>query len=225
MAQVGIIPISANTLTVLSITSYRLYIIRSPFSSITTKSARVVTALTWLIGCIPVAVFVGYKSKSEFHPENARCLSDIYDNASAKIPVMILVGLIVILPLLIITVFNIILSVIAVRHNRSPDKNYKALVMVCSLSGLFIISWSPYIVYTVLKAKSTSLPAALDLAAFHCIFLNSFGNPILYTLTNRRFSQYVQSVLCWKSRVGVKDFPFPNSSESDRKNTHSTGAA
>ena len=111
---------------------------------------------------------------------------------------MMCVGLIVLLPLFAITLFNIILSCIAIRHsNRRVEEraNYRALIMVCSLSGLFIVSWTPYVIFTFLKIRSPSVPPALDLLAFHCIFLNSFGNPILYTITNRRFGAYVKGVL------------------------------
>jgi MFS family permease len=203
MAQVGIIPVSANTLTVLAITGYRLKVLMNPFAETSTKSAKIGIAVIWGIAFIPTIIFAAYHSKSEFHEENGRCLSDIYDNDAARIPVMMCVGLIVLLPLFAITFFNVILSCIAIRYSRrraEEQTNYRALVMVCFLSGLFIVSWTPYVVFTFLKMKSPSVPAALDLLAFHCIFINSFGNPILYTITNKRFGEYVKgllmSVLC-----------------------------
>ena len=198
MAQVGIIPVSANTITVLSITGYRLRVLLNPFARTSTKVAKVGIAVIWLAAFIPTIIFIAYRSKSEFYKENGRCLSDIYDNDAARIPVMLCVGLIVLLPLFAITFFNIILSCIAINHSKKRVEeraNYRALLMVCSLSGLFIISWTPYVIFTFLKMKSPSVPPAIDLLAFHCIFLNSFGNPILYTITNKRFGAYVKSVV------------------------------
>ena len=207
MAQVGIIPVSANTLTVLAITGYRLRVVMNPFAEASTKVAKAGVAVTWTVAMIPTIIFTAYRSKSEFHEENGRCLSDIYDNDAARVPVMMCVGLIVLLPLFAITFFNVILSYIAIKHSkrRAEERaNYKALVMVCSLSGLFIVSWTPYVIFTFLKMKSPSVPPALDLLAFHCIFINSFGNPILYTLTNKRFKEYVTGVLMSVFRRGEK---------------------
>lgn len=236
MAQIGIIPVSANTLTVLAITSYRLRVILSPFSTIQTKTIKKIIAGIWGIALVPTTVFISYRSKSTFHVENGRCLSDIYDNDAARIPVMTLVGLIVILPLFAISIFNSILTVIAVRHSagRNNDrKSYRALVMVCALSGLFIVSWTPYIVFTFMKMRTTKLSPVLDLLSFHCIFINSFGNPILYSLTNRRFGKYVRGLLTsffcglWKVEQrpvdgagdsrGVKMVPTSSSSKNNNK--------
>ena len=198
MAQVGIVPVSANSITVLAITGYRLKVLMNPFAQTSPKLAKLSIIVIWTIAVIPTNVFLAYRSKSEFHEENGRCLADIYDNDAARTPVMMCVGLIVLLPLFAITLFNIILSCIAISHsNRRVEEraNYRALIMVCSLSGLFIVSWTPYVIFTFLKIRSPSVPPALDLLAFHCIFLNSFGNPILYTITNRRFGAYVKGVL------------------------------
>ena len=204
MAQVGIVPVSANTLTVLALTAYRLRVVVDPFTQNSGKLARIGVAVIWVLALVPMLVFIGYRSQSTFRQENARCLSDIYENEEARIPVMVLVGLIVILPFFTISVCNVILCGVAVKHSqrmaaRSTDKtastNYRALLMVCALSGLFIVSWTPYIVFTFLKIRSPEVPPALDLLAFHCIFINSFGNPILYTFTNKRFGAYVLGVL------------------------------
>lgn len=228
MAQVGVIPVSANTCTVLAITAYRLRVVMNPFSQVSTKIAKAAIGAIWMIAIIPTIVFNAYKAKSEFHPENGRCLSDIYDNDKARPLVMSCVGFIVILPLFAITTFNIILSTVAIKHSRSSPssrgerRNYRALIMVCALSGLFIVSWTPYLVYTFLKMKQPNMPAALDLLAFHCIFINSFGNPILYSITNKRFGSYVKGtllkLLCLTRGLEVKGATTDDSSSSSKRN-------
>ena len=199
MGQVGIVPVSVNTLTVLAITSYRLKVVLSPFRDITVSVARGIVACIWFTALIPMAVFASYHTKSEFQEKIGRCLTDIYDNDAARGPVMTCIGVIVILPLFAITGINLGLLGVAARHRSAGSSqslpNFKALVMVCSLSGLFIVSWSPYLAFTFLKMRHPELPQVLDLIAFHFIFLNSFGNPILYTLTNRRFGAYIYTTL------------------------------
>ncbi|KAL5263721.1 hypothetical protein ACHWQZ_G008932 [Mnemiopsis leidyi] len=220
MAQVGIIPVSANTITVLAITSHRLRVLLNPFTRTSTKFAQAIVAATWAIAVVPTIIFALYRSKSDFYQNNGRCLSDIYENDAARIPVMLCVGLIVLLPLFSITLFNIILSCIAIRHSRKRMEeraNFRALLMVCSLSGLFIVSWTPYVIFTFLKMKSPSVPAALDLLAFHCIFLNSFGNPVLYTITNRRFGAYVKGLVLSMVCTAKKEDSAPLSSSTNVK--------
>ena len=209
MGQLGIVPVSVNTLTVLAITSYRLKVVLSPFRDITVSVARGIVACIWFIALIPMGVFAAYHTKSEFKEEFGRCLTDIYDNDAARGPVMTCIGVIVILPLFAITGINMGLLGVAAQHSSAGSSqslpNFKALVMVCSLSGLFIVSWSPYLAFTFLKMRHPELPQVLDLIAFHFIFLNSFGNPILYTLTNRRFGAFIYTTL----RRACRCIPLP----------------
>ena len=99
-------------------------------------------------------------------------------------------------------------------EERSPERkffnrvsNRKGLIMICFLSGTFVLSWLPYIIVTLLKMFIPDLPAQAEILAFKCIYINAFANPILYSLTNRRFGKYVKQVIrkmfCCKA---VKDF-------------------
>ena len=209
MAQLGIIPVSGNTLTVLAITSYRLKVVLYPLStSSSTLRAKVGVGVTWVLALLPTLVIAAYKSQSRFRPQNGRCLIDIYDNDEARIPVMMCVGVMVILPLFAITIFNMLLSGIAIKYAQKKERrfNYRSLIMVCSLSGLFIISWTPYLIFTFLRMKSSTVSPVLDLLAFHCIFINSAGNPILYTVVNKRFGEYVKGLLVRRlclNKIGV----------------------
>ena len=207
-AQISFIPGSANALTVLALTGYRLRLISSPFSSVSRCAARGVMAGVWLAASSGTIISLGYGSSSTFNPANGKCMSSIYINKAAKVPFLLAVALIVILPIFLTTIFNTVLVFFSIRSSRrmrnmtrrkgekkKKESNYKALLMVCSLSGLFIVSWVPYITFTFLKMKSPDISPSLDLLAFHCIFINSFGNPILYSLTNKRFGEYVKGVL------------------------------
>ena len=198
-AQLSVIPASTNTFTVLLITTYRLWLVTHPFSDVPKKlTVRVVVAITWVLATAGTVISLAYRSSSIFSQTNGKCTSGVYVNKEAGGVLKIAVGVIVLIPMFVITVANITLSVIAVRSSRrqaSSNRNYKALVMVCALSGLFILSWVPYIIFTFLKSKYGNVSRAVDLMGFHCTYLNSFGNPILYTLTNKRFGLYVRKLL------------------------------
>jgi hypothetical protein len=197
-AQISFLPGSANALTVLLITTYRVWLVTHPFFSVPKTVVRIVVVFSWFLASAGTVISLAYKSSSTFNPGNAKCMSGVYENIAASAILKIALAVIVIIPLFVITIENAVLCMIAVKSSRRQNvskANYKALVMVCSLSGLFIISWVPYIIYTFMKSKNPEIPQALDLLAFHCIYLNSFGNPILYTLTNKRFGTYVKDLL------------------------------
>jgi hypothetical protein len=169
-----------------------------PFSSVPEVRMRVVLAITWVVSSAGTVISLAHGSSSTFIPETGKCTSSIYENSKAVKILQIALAVIVIIPLFVITIVNFILCIIAVRSSRraqNSQANFKALVMVCALSGLFIISWVPYVVYTLMKSQDPEIPPALDLLSFHCVFINSFGNPILYTLTNKRFGNYVRGLL------------------------------
>ena len=71
-------------------------------------------------------------------------------------------------------------------------KKNSPLITVCLLSGCFVASWTPYIIYVLWKTKDPNVSPLLELFAFHAIQLNSVCNPILYTMTNKRFGRYVK---------------------------------
>ena len=76
-----------------------------------------------------------------------------------------------------------------------PKKKNNPLITVCILSGCFVASWTPYVIYVLWKTRDPGVPPLLELFAFHAIQLNAVCNPILYTMTNRRFGRYVKQLL------------------------------
>ena len=209
-AQIAFIPGSANALTVLLITSYRLWLVTHPFSAVSELKVMIIAILTWMLATAGTVISLVYKSSSTFNPSNGKCMSSVYENAEAGPLFKFAVAVIIMMPLLVITIENIFLCAIAVRTSRrfqgqvNNKINFKALVMVCALSGLFILSWVPYVIYTFMKSKNPDISQSLDLLAFNCISINAFVNPILYTLTNKRFGMYVKNLLQGFFSCGTK---------------------
>ena len=195
-AQLSFIPGIVNILTVLLITSYRLKIVTNPFSSISSTTARIMTLLTWVLGTTGPIISLAYSSKSIFSPTNVKCISNIYVHPQGAKIFQIAVGVLLMIPLLMITIENAVLCGVAVKSaKKASSSSFKALVLVCALAGVFIMSWVPYLVFSVMKAWKFQTAPALDLLAFHFIFINCFANPILYSVTNKRFGGYVWGVL------------------------------
>ena len=209
-AHLSIVPGLASIFIVLCITFYRLVLLVSPFQITRCITARIIAGTLWMIAIIFAVSFgMAYKSKSQFNPDNGTCMSSVYKDPAARNTVAILTVLFIMLPMLFITIANVILCVIAFRHSRSTritlnngeSRRNKGLVMICLLSGMFVASWLPYIIYNSIKATTSRLQQdgeisqVLDILSFHCIFINSFGNPILYSLTNKRFGKYVKGMV------------------------------
>jgi hypothetical protein len=226
---IALTPGSVNTLTILSLTSYRLLIVLSPYRAITIPCARVVVGLTWLFGVTPSLTVIAYRNTAVFVRTYAACVSDIYDNEDAFLAKVVLLVVIIILPILATTVINAILCAISVSLKREsrrrkkaqeslqnvasscgvvhehllgsnvpttpkPKKKNRPILTVCLLSGCFVASWVPYSIYVVWKMRNPNVPSIVEILAFHGIQLNTVCNPILYTMTNRRFGRYVKQL-------------------------------
>ncbi|XP_063694954.1 somatostatin receptor type 4-like [Bolinopsis microptera] len=203
-AQLSFIPGLVNISIVLCITLYRLVLVVSPFHITRCYTARIIAGGFWVIAIIFTLVSaIVFKATSDFNQDNGTCISSLYDDPSAKNVVTVFNMIFVILPMVLITLTNVTLCVIAFRHSRSQrivvdkrkSRRNKGLVMICLLSGMFVASWLPYIIYNLIKVKTSAVSQELDILSFHCIFFSSFGNPILYSLTNKRFGEYVMRLV------------------------------
>ena len=196
-AQLAFIPGSANALTILLITSFRLWLVTHPLSVISKFWVRIIVIITWIIASAGSVISMIYNSSSTFNRKNGKCTSDVYENPQAGPLFQIAVAVILLVPLFLITVQNIIICAIALKTSRRSQENtnYKALVMVGTLSGIFVVSWVPFVINSILRSKNPSIPSYLELVVLHCFLINAFVNPILYTLTNRRFGEYVKDLL------------------------------
>ena len=194
-AQTPFIPAGVNTLTVLAITAYRLRILLSPLNALSKGTAKVCVALIWLIASIPTIMALSYKAESKFSQKSAKCFTTIYIIEAASVPFRTVWGAILIFPLVSIFIINILLFVISSRlrkkHSSSSQTNTRALVTICALSGIFIVSWIPNLIMMVWKGVDPNAPFVVEQVGISTVMLNSFCNPILYTVTNRRFGMFV----------------------------------
>ena len=199
-AQVSSTPVISNVLTVLAITSHRLCLLRPPYHSISKTTANIMVALIWLVSTSPTIAALSYHSNSVFDPVTAACSTSVYDDAPPGVIILIF-GVLCVLPLLAITLLSVILSVIAIKHSklhsndREQQRNNKALILVCSVAGLMLVSWIPYIVRTVMGWMNHALPPSVTVLGSYGDFINTFGNPFLYSFTNVKFRDYIKNVL------------------------------
>ena len=197
-AHLPFIPAGVNFLTVLTITAYRLRVIAFPLRTVSKRSIHLAILMIWIFAMAGPAVSLGYKSNFVFAPASAKCFTTIYTNEAAAPLWGTVLILQTIIPIILITLFNLVLLLVAYRqkkkHSPNSSVNLKGLITTLLLSGLFICSVTPFLVFTFLNGQGVKVSPALSLIAFHFTFLNVGGNPILYTITNRRFGKYVQDL-------------------------------
>ena len=199
-AQTSFIYGQVNILTVLAITAYRLHLLRHPLSTVSRCTGKIGLVVIWVIASSTTITCFAYKSDSVFSQKSAKCLSTIYINKDASLHIRVQTGIIIIVPLISIVIINILLFIISFKSSKkyktSTERNSaRALLTVCALSSVFIVSWIPYLIYLMWKGVNPDLPVAVEQTALSCIMVNSFCNPVLYTMTNRRFGNYVWSMI------------------------------
>ena len=189
-AQLAFVPGFANSMLVLIITLYRLVLFTIPLQAITQTSAVVFVVVIWGIAILTPAILNGYcQTHGVFQPGTGACISSVYEEA--RIAVLIVSVVLVLLPIVFITLTNVVICSIAIRHSSRKKQRSKNVFMVCLLSGTFVLSWLPQVVSNLAMPWFPHQPNEVYILAYNCIFINSFVNPVLYSLTNYKFRKYV----------------------------------
>ena len=201
MAHIAFIPGTVNNLTILTISCHRLRALSAPltFRGISLNGAYYLVAVIWFFSTGGTVISLAYHSQAVFVPSAARCLSTVYTNPAAASTFGTIFILFVVIPVVLTTIFNLIMLYHVYKRSGIRGhcpRRFKGLVTVFVLSGLFTLSLTPFTIFTFMHlTDKVKVPRSLDLMAFHFIFLNVFGNPIMYTFTNRRFGEYVKGMI------------------------------
>ena len=231
-AQMSFTFAQVNTITVLAITAYRLQMLRSPLSRISRGSAKIGCVVIWITASTTTVICLAYRSESIFSQKSAKCFSSIYinQNPTASVLFRISFGGVVIIPLISIFIINIILFTISLRSSRKhmgmgsrESINARALTTVCALSTAFMASWTPYLIFLMWKGADPNPPFVVEQVGITCIMINSFCNPILYTMTNRRFGRFVWTMVRFDKRM--RSGPDSTTGPFDTNQFHCTAAA
>ena len=176
----------------LFLTVTKVWYVYRPLSVIKSCTVTFLVVLTWFLAII--SVITVYLHTKKFTEINMMWWSfevnPDYSNA-----IMVDTVLTLLAPMVLIITLNTILSVVAIKYSVLRSRMYRALIFTCSLSGLFVFSWLLLIIFFFLQTAGDTPPLGLKVAAYHFFNLNCFGNPLLYTMTNKRFYDYVKKTL------------------------------
>ena len=157
------------------------------------KRIILLTLLIW-ITCLGVSSLSIYTTQREivFDLDLYRC---IYDRGATSDARIVLISVFSLLPLTIILGLNVCTCSIAMSHNHTRgQRSIKAPLTVTSVSAVLLLTVGPFVVYCLMTAVQGEHSdwQQLKLLSGYIYYINVFSNPIIYTMTNTRFFNFVK---------------------------------
>ena len=189
--------------TIMCISLHRITVVLLPLREIVTVCvARTTLTVMWVVATGLGVLMSSGMDHSDFHYDpiesDCRVRFDYQTNEKASLLVVVFM---VFLPLSITSICNgILFWVASVTYRQlnphASQLNRKALVTVLTLTTVFVACWSVYVVFAVIDLiYKNEEKSGFALAGSALISVGVVANPVLYTLTNKRFYLYVQSFL------------------------------
>ena len=209
-AHFNFMPILLNVHLVLYLSLYKLLVCLFPMRmrNIGGAHAKFFVVIAYLSSGVELVLSVTLGKVGVYKVPVYRCLSMVYKlypslmawSAALRFGV----------PTLLITLCNIWVLAVARRRTRQSVQTM-AVVTVGAVSGLFVLSWAPKLIYiTVVSITKEQVPWAVAFSHYFP-FINSVGNPIIYTFTNRRYGQFVRDLF---SKIKITIRPDSESTRS-----------
>lgn len=207
----------ANMNFIAGLTLYRLMMLSFPLYNFTMmrKYIQLLCSMIWAYSSILGFRNIFVKSTAVFVKQISTC---IIQYSYSGVENIIYSVLFMLAPFSLIILSNILLAVKTFLHSRKIRTNKQiritrsgiklllekrrkqATLTVGSLSMLLIISWLPGLIKRFGGLKNSH--PGLSKATIYLFFINSFGNPILYTLCSQDFKTVVQqSMKRWAKKA------------------------
>ena len=163
--------------------------------SIRTIHGVLICAIAWFLSTVLFMEYIILKRGCYFDTSINRCFTlDYADSADYWRQLDFLnVLLFVAVPIITLTISNIWLLCIVFRKHLLQKST---IVMVLSVSCVFWLSWVWIVLYQVVPSNSSTL--WVYRMKHYMVWFNNWANPVLYTLTNKRFKRYVTSITPFK---------------------------
>lgn len=189
-------PCQAGVYFVLLLSINKLIYCSYPLRACLIMSRRRIILLTLLIWitCLGVSSLSIYTTKREiiFDVDLYRC---IYDRGTTSDARIVLISVFTLLPLSLILGLNVCTCSIAMSHNRTRgQRSIKAPLTVTSVSAVLLLTVGPFVVYCLITGVEGEHSdwKRLKLLSGYVYYINVFANPIIYTMTNTRFFNFVK---------------------------------
>ena len=191
------VPGAVEILTLTCITLYRWYVVRFPYGNLPNMfQTKLLIGSIWLLALINPIFFVSAnKSMAIFDVRTLGCVTNVgKHHLKLVIAFSFFFG---ILPVITTILFNLLTLARAfwITSSQTPPKkvhNKQALVTVSAICWVFVLSWMPYLVRIMtMLLSSKGLPPWFYTLQYNLNILSLTLNPIIYTLTNRKFRKFL----------------------------------
>lgn len=198
--MVGYIPTFVELLTLVIISSYRVFVLMKPFEAqnLGKRHGKIIMGIIWGFSVIFVvnAVFI-MGQYTFFDPYILACNTSGLSAEPGQLPYTIIcVTLFGGLPVMLIIISNVIILYIASKYvsKKSGKKgtiSKNAVITVSAVSWVFVISVTPLCLRAMLQVLQVQMPVWFYIMQTETYYLNVACNPIIYTLTNARFKRFI----------------------------------
>ncbi|KAL5266576.1 hypothetical protein ACHWQZ_G003825 [Mnemiopsis leidyi] len=191
------VPGTVEIVTLTSISAYRCYMVRFPFRR-PPKAAptKVLIVVMWLTAMIfPVIFVVANRSTAIFDVRTLACTTNVgLHHRHLALSALFLFGIIP-----VTLTINLNLYILACAFWITPASpsasarkyNRQALITVNAICWIFVLSWVPYVVRAILTLISIPLPLWFYTMQYNLNIISLTFNPIVYTITNRKFRRFL----------------------------------
>ena len=173
---------------------------------------KVLCAFLWIFSSLFTLRYFITQNETAFAPVIATCIL-MYEKEGIENIVYTVV--LIIIPFIVIIIANVTLWIIAYKTSKkhcksgastrvekakqiSAQRQRKSTTTVGLVSALLLISWVPAVTKRLEWGGYASV--SLKRATIYLYFINTFANPIVYTLVNRTFVRSAQHKLFKCSR-------------------------
>ena len=196
------LPGIANSLLILAITLHRLLLFSFPTRTVAPWTAAFISGAVWTMAVVVQTCFLAYfGTDAEFYPLVGGCVANVVYNANASLTMVLAMSMAILLPLTFITIANAMICMIAYRRSTRARECMKGIMLTFLMSGVFIVSWIPFIARCIIAFINPPVGKRLEFFAYNSIAINTVANPIFYSLTNQRFRDYVSSGI--REKIGI----------------------
>lgn len=183
---------------ILLISAHRLVRCVAPVKSsaiFTRNKAYGIVALIWIY-CAILPLFVMF-SQTEIRLITDSCTLDTYDVGSDRMGPVVMKGfwvLFICVPFVAVIIAILLLALTSLKLSGIVwNKNRKILITTFMIGGSFFVSWSPHIAFTIWRTFDESLStSSLNRIPQYFHMISLCINPIIYTLVNRNFKNFMK---------------------------------
>lgn len=158
------------------------------------------SVVVWVWSAIPSILYLLHDTSSHFNPATSDCGVHFEKKGLVN---LVIAGPWVAIPFTGLIFCNVALYCIASKSLMRMGKSARqAMITLGAVSGLFVVSWLPYIVrkcFMMVTKKEMNWPLRPDILFY---LLSIFGNPIIYTIVNERFKVFLKAKVISLCRPG-----------------------